>query len=243
MEKVTFPEGFTCRRIAERLRARGFKNAPALLKLAYPRPDPNAPSPIEGRWFPDTYLLPRGASAQSLSDRLSERFSEIAAQLPSRYPKVKGKSLTRAEVITLASIVERETSAGAERATIAGVLLNRLNKRMRLECDATIQYARERAQAAGLLDVGHKQKLSYRDIDAVKKSPFNTYEHRGLPPAPICNPGRAALEAAIRPRSSKYLFYVMSPAQGRHRFSEKYADFLRDKALYKAELKARRGRA
>jgi len=233
MEKVTFPEGFTCRRIAQRLRARHFKFAPDLLKLAYPRPD--APSPLEGRWFPDTYLLSRNAPAQKLSDRLGARFSEVVGQLPSSLPKVKGKALTQTELITLASIVERETSAPAERPIIAGVLLNRLNQKMRLECDATVQYARELAQANGLLAQGHKEKLSYRDIDAVKKSPYNTYERKGLPPGPICNPGRAALEAAARPRASKYLFYVMSPALGRHRFSVAYAQFLKDKALYKQE--------
>ena len=243
MEKVTFPEGFTCRKIAQRLQARGFKNAGALLKLAYPSANPNAPSPLEGRWFPDTYLLPRNASAKVLSDRLTSRFDEIISQLPSSHPKVRGKALTRAEVITLASIVERETSVESERAIVAGVLLNRLNKKMRLECDATIQYARERARATGQLDQGHKQRLSYRDIDAVKNSPFNTYERKGLPPAPICNPGRAALEAAIRPKSSKYLFYVMSPAQGRHRFSEKYSDFLDHKSLYKQELRSQKGRS
>ncbi len=233
MEKVTFPEGFTCRRIAQRLRARGFKSAPELLKLAYP--NPNVPSPLEGRWFPDTYLISRNATAQKLSDRLSSRFNEVFGQLPTSFPKVKGKALTQTELITLASIIERETSVPAERPIIAGVLLNRLNQKMRLECDATIQYARELAQANGQLNQGHKEKLSYRDIDAVKNSPFNTYAHKGLPPGPICNPGRASLEAAARPRASPYLFYVMSPALGRHRFSVAYAQFLQDKALYKQE--------
>jgi UPF0755 protein len=199
MEKVTFPEGFTCARIVERLRARNFKAADELKLLAYP--NGKETSPIEGKWFPDTYWLGRNRSAKHLSDRLTARFREIMVQLPAPRVKIKGKVMTQAQLITLASIVERETNVEAERPIVAGVLLNRLNKGMRLECDATVQYARELAQARGQLDQGRKEKLSYRDLDAVKNSPFNTYEIKGLPPAPICNPGRAALEAAARPQS------------------------------------------
>jgi UPF0755 protein len=117
---------------------------------------------------------------------MNDRFKEVTTSLPKTLPKgAENKTLSMAEVVTLASLVERETRVNAERPLVAGVLLNRLRIGMRLQCDASVQYARERAQASGALAVGHKERLLYRDLEI--ESPYNTYRNAGLPPGPICN--------------------------------------------------------
>ena len=233
--KVTFPEGFTCRQIAARLQARNFKNAESLRLMAYP-PDQDI-SPQEGYWFPATYEMSINASAASLAHDMCVRFRQSLDALPKPYPiGADKKRLTENELITLASIVERETSVPEERAIIAGVLLNRLRTGMRLQCDATVQYARQRAKARGDLEQGRKTRLNIADtrIDSI----YNTYKIKGLPPSPICNPGEAALLAAARPKSSDYFFYVMSPAQGKHRFAKTFEEHSHNVRLYRQELKA-----
>jgi UPF0755 protein len=234
--KVTFPEGWTCGRMVDRLVARKFSGAAGLRQIAYPAG--RDISPVEGRWFPETYWMPIRGTAQQLAKQLNERHQEVVSMLPKTFPTgADGKRLTQSEVITLASIVERESSLPEERPLVAGVLLNRLRKGMRLQCDATVQYARERAKAAGQLESGHKSRLLFSDIRDVEKSPYNTYEIKGLPPGPICNPGEVSLFAVARPKASPYFYYVMSPAQGKHRFSVDYAGHLRNVRLYKQELK------
>jgi UPF0755 protein len=193
-------------------------------------------SPWEGRLFPDTYYLPRNGKAAQLASRLQERHREVMATLPRPFPEgYQKKPLTPDEVVILASLVERETSVPEERALIAGVLLNRLRIHMRLQCDATVQYARQRAAALGQVQVGHKERLLFRDIREVEKSPFNTYKIAGLPPGPICNPGKAALEAAARPKASEYLYYTMSPKLGRHRFAKTFEEHKHNNRLAKME--------
>jgi UPF0755 protein len=233
--KVTFPEGWTAAKMAQRLKANDFKAADEFKRLAYPAN--SAVSPWEGRLFPDTYLLPHKGNGRQLLSRMNDRFKEVTATLPKTFPKAtENKALSMAEVVTLASLVERETRVDAERPLIAGVLLNRLRIGMRLQCDASVQYARERAQASGTLKIGHKERLLYRDLEI--ESPYNTYRNAGLPPGPICNPGKAALQAAVAPRASEYLFYVMSPKLKRHRFAKTFDEHRRNIALAKAEARA-----
>jgi UPF0755 protein len=235
LTKVTFPEGWTAAKMAQRLAANDFKAADEFKRLAYPAN--SRVSPWEGRLFPDTYLLPHDGTGKELLTHMHERFKEVTASLPKTLPKVApNKSLTMSEVVTLASLVERETRVDAERPLVAGVLLNRLRIGMRLQCDASVQYARERAQASGLLDVGHKERLLYRDLEI--ESPYNTYQNAGLPPGPICNPGKAALQAAAAPRASEYLFYVMSPKMKRHRFAKTFDEHRRNITLAKSEARA-----
>jgi UPF0755 protein len=233
--KVTFPEGWTAAKMAQRLAANNFKAADEFKRLAYPAN--SLISPWEGRLFPDTYLLPHQGSGQQLLSRMHDRFKEVTARLPKTLPHAaENKALTLAQVVTLASLVERETYVDAERPLVAGVLLNRLRQGMRLQCDASVQYARERAQASGVLDAGHKERLLYRDLEI--ESPYNTYRNAGLPPGPICNPGQAALQAAAAPRASEYLFYVMSPKLKRHRFAKTFDEHRHNIALAKAEATA-----
>jgi UPF0755 protein len=235
--KVTFPEGWTAAQMARRLVGNGFVAAAEFKKTVYPAA--TAVSPLEGRLFPDTYYLPIKGNAANLAAPLRERFDEVWKGLPkdtARWPKVKGKTLTQHEVITLASLVEREAASPAEMPTIAGVLLNRLRQGMRLQCDASVQYARERAVASGQLTEGHKERLLYADLEI--DSPYNTYRNSGLPPGAICNPGKDALLAALMPKTTPNLFYVLSPKLDTHRFAVTYADHLRNIRLARQERAA-----
>jgi UPF0755 protein len=230
--KVTFPEGFTARQIARRLEANNFAAADELLQKAYP---PGKPvSPLEGRLFPDTYWMPIKGDARAIVGKFHERFAQVMAELPKKLPiGADGKPLTRDQVLILASLVERETPIHSERPLVAGVLLNRLRKGMRLQCDATVQYAREMAKLRGQTETGHKERLLYRDLEI--NSPYNTYKIAGLPPGPICNPGRESILAAAKPKSSPYFFYVMSPKLKRHRFAVTFAEHGRNVRLARQE--------
>jgi UPF0755 protein len=128
------------------------------------------------------------------------------------------------QAVTLASLVEEEARVDSERALIAGVLKNRLARGMRLQCDATVQYALGK----------HRARLSYKDVTV--DSPYNTYKYAGLPPGPICNPGLPSLRAALKPAPSVYLFYV-ARADGRHIFSRTYEEHLAAKRAVQAEPK------
>lgn len=250
LARVTFPEGWTAAQMADRLAARHFAAAAEFKRLAYPAATPI--SPWEGRLFPNTYDLPKRGTARQLLQLLNDRFREEWAALPSNRPSLdapsgknsqtgaksaaKPKPMSQNELVTLASLVERETDTPSERPIIAGVLLNRLRRGMRLQCDASVQYVRMRAQAAGQLETGHKEHLLFRDLKV--DSPYNTYRHAGLPPGPICNPGRAALRAAASPQPSEFLFYVMSPKLGRHRFARTFEEHARNIRLAKTERPA-----
>lgn len=232
LEKVTFPEGWTALHMAKRLQREGFAGAAAFRAAAYPSGKFSA---VEGKLFPETYYLPLKGSAAELMQPLQERFAEVMNGLPraATFPAVNGKRLTQNEVVILASLVERETSVASERPLIAGVLLQRLRQKMRLQCDASVQYARERAAASGQLPQGHKARLFFSDLKI--DSPFNTYLHAGLPPTPICNPGKDALHAAAAPQNTDKIFYVMSPKLGHHLFAVTFAEHGRNIRIVKAE--------
>ena len=238
LRKVTFPEGFTASQIADRLAAEDFVAAPALRRLAYPTA--TGVSALEGRLFPDTYYLPVRGSAQNIAGRLKSRFDEVWKGLPKdkkQVPKANGKALSPAQIVVLASLVERESALVEESPLIAGVLLNRLNQKMRLQCDASVQYARMRAHSAGLLPDGHKKRLLFADLKI--ESPYNTYRNAGLPPGAICNPGADSLRAALMPRRSPYFFYVLSPRLKRHLFARTFDEHKRNIKLLKREKLAR----
>lgn len=232
--KITFPEGWTGHQMARRLAANKFAAATAFERLIYP--PGQAVSPWEGALFPDTYYLPRRGTAQQLLDKLHDPYKAIVANLPRPFPFSAGHRLTQGEVTTLASLVERETDTPTERPLIAGVLLHRLQIHMPLQCDASVQYAMELAAAAGVPGaVGHKNRVLRRDLKL--PSPYNTYLHPGLPPGPICNPSTASLRAAAAPQTTDYLFYVMSPLLGHHRFARTFAEHEHNIKVARAEQK------
>jgi len=228
-QPFTVREGETMFDIARNLEAGKFMLADDFLKAAN---DPTlvqdiAPhaASLEGFLYPATYKLPRHPAPNELASEMVAQFktawSHIAKAAPgdkSRMPD--GRPVT--SVVTLASLVERETPRPEERPLVAGVFENRLSKHMLLQCDPTVVYALERAgQYSG--------KLTLQDLRF--DSPYNTYVNRGLPPGPIGNPGEASLRAAFQPAETNYLYFVAN-TQGGHFFSATLAEHNRNVTKY-----------
>jgi UPF0755 protein len=196
--KETLPEGLTSEQIVERLKAE-----PSLSGEI-------TSVPPEGTLLPDTYYFSKGASRQEILDRMHEEMQKAISTLwDSRDPDLPIKSPE--ELITFASIIEKETGRADERDRVAAVFYNRLKKGMRLQSDPTIIYGIVGGQ--GALGRG----ITKADIDT--KSPYNTYQINGLPPGPICNPGKSALLAALHPAKTDDLYFV-ADGSGGHAFSE-----------------------
>lgn len=208
---VTIPEGFTAAQIAQRLQESGigdagtFERSFATTSMTI---DGQRTRSLEGFLFPDTYLVPVGAPPGEVEQQFERSF---AGALPANAKQLaQALHLTIPQVVTVASLVEREAKIDRDRPLIAGVIYNRLRLGMPLEIDATIEYALPQ----------HKEVLSRADL--MIQSPYNTYLHTGLPPTPIANPGRASLEAAFHPASTKALYYVYCGGGG-HVFAQTLA--------------------
>ena len=170
----------------------------------------DVPTPtLEGYLFPETYLIPEGSDALPIVRRLVSEFER--RWKPEWNDQLKKLGMTRHQVVTLASIIEKEARVATERPTISAVYHNRLKRGMLLQADPTIQYALGK----------HTARVLYRDLEV--KSPYNTYKNVGLPPGPICNPGKASVDAALQPARTSYLYYVAQP-DGSHLFSSTYAE-------------------
>lgn len=222
--RITIPEGWTASQIALQLDAQGVSHATEFLALVNE-------GKHEGYLYPDTYLFEQETPPARIIARFRERFQE-------RRPKdfteqSKTLKLSEAQLVILASLVEKEARVPEERPIIAGVFLNRMRKHWLLESCATVQYAISQAAIAKAWNPQHpsasaqagvwKTRLLFKDLDF--KSPYNTYRNAGLPPGPICNPGGAALDAAIHPAQTDMMFFV-ADGQGTHQFSKYYKDHL-----------------
>ena len=204
---VTVPEGYTAREIARRLDALRITSAAAFEDVAAHNSlliDGALTRGLEGYLYPDTYQVRRGTPAQDVASLMTDQFRKKLPRDAARLARKLGYSLP--EIVTLASIIEREAKVDAERRLMAGVYYNRLKRGMPLEVDATIEYALPY----------HKTVLHYRDLEV--DSPYNTYTHTGLPPTPIANPGSRSIYAALHPAHTGYLYYVYAGG-GRHHFS------------------------
>jgi uncharacterized YceG family protein len=169
--------------------------------------------------FPATYTLVAGSSAKQLVSKQLQAFKQNFARVDMRY--AHSKHLTRYDVLTIASMIEREAELPRERALVAAVIYNRLKQGMPLGIDATIRYYTNNWQ----------RPIRQSEIDA--DEPYNTDLNRGLPPTPIGNPGLASLQAAAHPAHKPYLFYVRKPGKsGAHAFSSTDKQFERDRARY-----------
>lgn len=217
---ITIPEGFTAKQIAETLAEHKLGDANVLaqtfsrdsLTFAHAKS-----ATLEGYLFPDSYLVPTDARPEQIARLLTDQFRRELP--PDAEALAKRQGLTIPQIVTLASLVEREAKADDERALMAGVYYNRLQRAMPLEVDATIEYTFPR----------HKDVITYADL--ASDSPYNTYKHAGLPPTPIANPGRASLLAAFHPQPSAYLFYVYM-GNGHHAFSRTLAEHNANVARY-----------
>jgi UPF0755 protein len=180
---------------------------------------PEAPS-LEGFLFPDTYRFAVGTSAVNAARHLVERFLDVFSKERLGVTELWGSEL---EIVTLASLVEAETSVDSERALVAGVYLNRLRRGMLLQCDPTVVYALKRRNEWS----GRLYRIHWEVDD-----PYNTYRNPGLPPGPINSPGRAALAAALHPESTPYLYFVAKPGGG-HKFSRTLSEHNRAVARWR----------
>lgn len=218
---VTMPEGLTARQIGDRLAERQLVNGDLFVQKAIDEgfgfqryafvPGDN----LEGYLFPDTYLVARGTGADAVIEKMLEAFDakvvtpnrdQLERVIRSRFGL--GREDFRdglSRILTLASLVEREARVPADRPLVAAVMWNRLKKNMRLEVDATVTYVPGESRE-------NKSKVYYSDLRS--DSPYNTYRVFGLPPAPICNPGLAAIKAVLEPSQESYLFYVARPDGG-----------------------------
>ncbi len=185
--------------------------------------DPQAPS-LEGYLFPDTYRFEYHPTAAQVVTTMVARFRQVIRKDFGQDLSQPGTNLHR--IITLASLVEKETPDPAERPIIAQVFELRLQKRMLLQCDPTVAYAAE---------MDHLPPEPITESDLKLQSPYNTYVHIGLPPGPICNPGKASIFAVLHPASTHYLYFV-SNNHGGHWFARTLAGHLRNVARYRKQM-------
>jgi UPF0755 protein len=219
--RVTIPEGTPLASLVDRLvKDTELKRADVLAALGNPAvlglPSYASDKP-EGFLFPATYDIEPGTAAVDALQMMTEKFSEVAGGVDLD-GGAKAVGLTPYQAVIVASIIEKETAQPAERAKVARVVLNRLAKGMRLQLDSTLNYVLAERKA----------RLSNEDISS--KSPYNTYQHSGLPPTPIDSPGEAALTAALHPAAGNWLYFVTIDKAGHSLFTNNYQAFLTAKA-------------
>jgi UPF0755 protein len=225
---VVVPEGFTMFDIARAMEESGLASSQDFLKLAKANTylisdlDPQARS-LEGYLFPDTYEFMRTQSLQDMIGVMVKRFRQEAGAIG----LASGMDVHR--IVTMASIVEKETAVPDERPMVASVYYNRLSRGIALDADPSIIYAE-------LLEGTYQGALHHADMQF--NSPYNTYRHAGLPPGPIANPGRSALEAAMHPAQSEY-YYFVADGSGRHKFSKSLEEHNRNVAALRRMLRGK----
>jgi len=232
LHRFTVPEGWTVAEVGRAWEEQGFGKAEEFLAAARdsvdlvkdPGGNPSVTS-LEGYLFPETYSFAIRTSPREAIEAMVARFRSVMEQLEKRFP-VESWPLSPRETLILASLVEEEAAVAEERPLIASVFLNRLKLRILLQCDPTVVYALEESNK-------YQGRLTRTDLRF--DSPYNTYRYAGLPPGPIANPGLRALEAVIRPASSRYLYFVRTTG-GRHTFSETLAAHNRAVAAYRAMI-------
>jgi len=223
---VTIPEGSNLFDIAQRIQQAGLGSKESFMTAAHANLkliadlDPRATT-LEGYLFPDTYHFSRHMTPLQMQEAMVRRFRQVAAQL--------GLSGDDHRVVTLASLVERETPIPDERALVASVFVNRMARDMPLMTDPSVIYA-------ALLAGRYRGTIFASDLQS--DSPYNTYKHTGLPPGPICSPGAASLKAAMHPAQTDYLYFVAASANpsGKSRFSATLEQHAHDVAEYRKAL-------
>ncbi|MEO8256823.1 MAG: endolytic transglycosylase MltG [Acidobacteriota bacterium] len=224
---LTIPEGLNIREMAALAEEHGIGTAAEFSRSANDRSlirdlDPAARS-LEGYLFPDTYPVTQRADTPRLVRSMAERFERVLT--PEMRKTVEQSGLSIHQLVTLASIVEKEAARPDERPLVAAVYRNRLRLGIPLQCDPTVIYA---------LQLAGKYNGNLRRADLLFDSPYNTYRYPGLPPGPIASPGRAALDAAIHPADVDYLYFV-SRNDGSHAFARTLEEHNRNVQKYQVE--------
>lgn len=219
VERVTIPEGFNRFEIADTFSEKTGKAAPEVFLRLMDDQSPlerlaPAARNLEGYLFPDTYNFNTKTTPEDLVRAMVNRFDEVFT--PEWTARANQLGLTVHQVVTLASIIEKEAKVSDERPHMASVFFNRLKRGMPLASDPTFIYA---AKLAGDYD-GNPNQLRYRE----SMSPYNTYKFPGLPPGPIASPGKASLQAVLYPDNTDDLYFVLNDTSGRHKFSRTAAE-------------------
>jgi len=221
---VVIPEGYTIFDIAQAIEQAGLGPKDDFLKVARGETElirdlaPEATS-LEGYLFPDTYEFTRTQSMHDMVSAMVKHFRQVSTEI--------GLSSDVPRIVTMASIVEKETAVPEERSLVASVYYNRLTKRMALDADPSVIYAE-------LLSNTYQGALHHDDLSV--KSPYNTYRYPGMPPGPIANPGRSSLEAAMHPAVSEYLYFV-SDGNGHHRFARSLEEHNRNVNAFRRAMR------
>jgi UPF0755 protein len=227
IDRVTIPEGFTLKEIANRVGTIPGKSADRFLAAANTgavrsQYEAAGSNNLEGLLLPETYFVQHGDDEVKILGRMVSAFDTTASEIDLTGGAAR-LNLSPQQIVVVASIIEREAKVDDDRGKIARVIYNRLAKGMPLQIDATVQYALGE----------NKPKLLNKDLEV--NSPYNTYKVVGLPPGPIASPGRKSLEAALNPTPGAWLYYVLADATGRHNFADDAVQFER----FKAEAKAK----
>ncbi len=229
---ILVPEGWTSFEIAEEIQEQGICDREQFLAATHETSLISSIAPqahsLEGFLFPSTYEFTRHNSCEEVAKRMVENFKAVWDSIKPADLQTLPGGLTPLQIVTLASLVERETPDREERPLVAGVFYNRLRKRVPLQCDPTVQYA---LALEGQLVKDVKPK------DLRVDSPYNTYTHAGLPPGPIANPGEASLRAALAPEVTDYLYFVAND-KGGHFFAKTLAEHDRNVKLLRRRLNA-----
>lgn len=205
---VTIPEGYTLYQIADKLEKNNLIRNKDIVNTQLQDFDfnnllvkkPNVVHDLEGYLFPDTYYIPYTADKTKIISLMYENFSKIFNEQYRVRAKELGLSVN--DIITIASLIEKEAANDSERSRIAGVIYNRLKKGMPLQVDAAVIYANTN---------GERNIASITRAELNKDSKYNTYLYKGLPPGPISSPGKPSIEAALYPETNDYLYYVAGP--------------------------------
>lgn len=217
--RFTIPEGFEIKNIAERLEGLGLVNSETFYQVVnegefdydFLKDLPERDMRLEGYLFPDTYEVKVNAGEKFIVNMMLARFDEVFSDTYRQRAKELGYSID--DIVTMASMVEREAASAEEMPTVAGVFYNRLKKDMKLESCASVQY------------ILKERKTVLSTADTKIKSPYNTYLNSGLPVGPISSPGKASLEAALYPEDTEYMYFVLGK-DGKHIFSKTYEEHL-----------------
>jgi len=221
---VTILEGWRLEEVAEHLGEKGLADAAEFQRLAqagqferdFLASRPSGAS-LEGYLFPDTYQLSADFEAMDIINLMLDTFGQKLT--PDLREAAKKQNMSLHEVVTLASIVEREATVAAEQPLIAGVFINRLAQKWPLQTDPTVQYALGYQPQQ---QTWWKKRVYFVDLEV--DSPYNTYKHVGLPPGPICSPGLTAIQAVVNPAETDYMFFV-AKGDGSHAFAKTAEEF------------------
>lgn len=201
------------------------KNGASEYATRYPFLEGTYQNSLEGYLFPETYDFKKGATAREVLERMLAEYQKVWDSISTPNAKASSVQLSQQQIMTIASLIEKETKIPEERELVSSVIYNRINKDMKLQLCSSVQFL--------LPDGDSRNKLRLTNADIATPSPYNTYLHEGLPPGPIANPGKAAIFAALNPSDDDYIYFVLTGKDGSQTFAATESEFAKAKAKSK----------